>query len=848
MKRLSFTRNFSLLRYSGGGLGWGRFIFAAACMLLLSIHAATAAELAIDHADSPGAVKLVLANNVADIYVDAKDAKLETIAAGLLADDIERVTGKKPRVVNDPAQLGADAIIIGSVGHSALVDQLIAANKVNAADVSGQWETYKLQVVSQPLPNVQNALVIVGSDRRGAAYGVFDLSKSIGVSPWYWFADVTPTHQDSLVVKPTTAKDGPPSVKYRGIFINDEDWGLEPWAAKTFEPRQGNIGPKTYAKVFELILRLRGNYLWPAMHPVSMEFGRIPANITLADDWGIVMGASHTEAMNRNNVAWPKEGTGPWRYDTNRENVRAYWEQWAKLRGPFEAVWTLGIRGVHDSAMQGPVNANGRPDVPADIKIVENAISDQRDLLKEYVNSDLSKVPQLFCPYKEVLPLYQAGMKVPDDVTLLWTEDNFGYIRQLSTPAEQQRPGHAGVYYHISYLGRPRSYVWLNTTPPSLIWEEMTKAYAYGADRVWVLNVGDIKPGEVGMDFWMRLGWNINAYDRMSITHFLSDYFRDQFGEDQAEPIAQVMAGYYRLGFARKPEAMDYEGINAAEAAERLADYDSLLQRAQEISARLPAEKRDAFFELVLYPLEMCAESSHVYLDPAQSQAAVKKIKDETAYYNDTLVGGKWKNYMTAQGTTSTTWGYKWPQGNPPAPAAATTQPAAILSVEAIHYDRNLPRNGAQWQSIADLGRQHDCMAIFPVTAPSVTADQVTANSPEMDYDFDTAAGAPLQVTVYAIPTHRINAERGLQYAAAIDDEKPQLVSFEQAAGDTNRTWSWNVIHNTAITHTTHSGIAPGKHTLKIFMVDPGVLLEKFVVSDGALPASEFGPPETHRP
>ena len=304
------------------------------------------ADLSITHEDSPGAVKLVLGNAAADIYVDAKDTKLTNIAAGLLADDVERVTGKKPRVLNDATQLGSDAVIVGSIGHSEVIDKLIAENKIDVADVRGKWETYKLQVVANPLPNVASALVIVGSDRRGSAYGVFTLSNEIGVSPWYWWAEVTPRHQDSLVVKPATIKDGPPSVKYRGIFINDEDWGLEPWAAKTFEPEQGNIGPKTYAKVFEMLLRLKANYIWPAMHPVSTEFGKIDRNITEADEWGIVMGASHPEAMNRNNVDWPKLNLGEWRYDTNRANVLAYWEEWAKKRGPYEAIWTVGMRAT----------------------------------------------------------------------------------------------------------------------------------------------------------------------------------------------------------------------------------------------------------------------------------------------------------------------------------------------------------------------------------------------------------------------------------------------------------------------------------------------------------------------
>ena len=806
-----------------------------------ALAAAPAAELSVGHEDSPGAVRLVLGQTVADIYYDAKDAKLIGIAAGLLAGDVERVTGKKPRVVSDPGRLGADAVIVGSVGHSALIDRLIAEGKIDAAGISGQWETSRLQVVTRPLPNVERALVIVGSDRRGTAYGVFTLSAAIGVSPWYWWADVTPDHQDALVVKPQSRQEGPPSVKYRGIFINDEDWGLEPWAAKTFEPAQGNIGPKTYEKVFELLLRLKGNYLWPAMHPVSTEFGRIPANLSLADDWGIVMGASHTEAMNRNNVAWPTEGTGEWRYDTNSANLLAYWEQWARLRGPYEAVWTLGLRGVHDSAMLGPSDPDARK------SLVEQAIGGQRELLRKYVNPDLGQVPQLFAPYKEVLELYQRGMKVPDDVTMLWTDDNFGYIRQLSTPEEQQRSGAAGIYYHISYLGRPRSYVWLNTTPPALIWEEMTKAYAYGANRIWVANVGDIKPGEIGMEFWLRLGWDIHAYDRLSVAHYLTDWATREFGREQGPAIAGVMSRYYRLGFARKPEAMDTVSFNPAEAVQRLADYDALVQAAGELNGRLPANRRDAFYELVLYPVKICALLNHVFLG-ADSAAAMQQIGVETDYYNETLAGGKWRYTMTTKGTTNPTYAFLWPTDPVPAPAAASA-PAATpeLSVNAGHFTRSLARGGSEWLPVAGLGRNADALTVFPTTTPSITQPgQITAQAPELDYDFVSAGAGSVQVTVYAVPTHRINATRGLRYAVAIDDQPPQLVDFEQASGDsTNPVWQQDVIHNASVTRTQHPLARPGPHTLRVFMVDPGVVLEKFVVSSRPLPASEFGPPET---
>jgi hypothetical protein len=861
------------------GLSAGIFLVG-----LFSTHC-SAVELSIVHQPADGAVRLVLDNSVADIYVDNGDAKLTGIAAGLLADDVQRVTSRKPRVVNDAAQLGRDAVIIGTVGNSALIDRLITDKKIDAADVRGQWETYKLQVVANPITGVDRALVIFGSDRRGTAYGVVTLSKAIGVSPWYWWADVAPTHQDALLISPASVKEGPPSVKYRGIFINDEDWGLEPWAAKYFDPQQGNIGPKTYEKVFELLLRLRLNYIWPAMHACSTEFGKIERNITLADEWGIVAGASHPEAMNRNNVDWPKLNLGEWRYDTNRQAVYNYWEEWAKKRGPYEAVWTVGMRGVHDAPMLGPA------DMPSKVKILEQAIADQRDLLRKYVNPDIEKVAQIFTPYKEALAQYRAGLKLPEDVTIVWTEDNFGYIRQLSNPREQKRKGGSGVYYHISYLGN-FSYVWLNTTPPALIWEEMSKAYDYGADKVWVLNVGDIKPGEIGIDFWSRLGWDINSYHHDTVGNFLTDWAGETFGADYAKPIAAVMEKYYRMGYARKPEAMkpDLFKDNYGETGRRYLDYIKLRGAALDINQSLPKEKRDAFFELVLYPVEMADLTNEVFMcagknnELAKSQStrtnylaseidqAMSLINSETDDYNNKLAGGKWRGMMTVRGCTSS-YAFKWPtpvrvgDGQPPEtnnlpfplpsqgkePRSNTESPPRFaetdgyLSIEAEHFTRNIPVNGASWQVIKGLGRDSDSVAVYPTTVATISKpEDIAGNSPQLQYDFTTTTATPsmpVEITTYKIPTRRISDARGLRYAIAIDDEKPRVVDFNEE--NEGPRWAQNVARNSAIDVSKHTIAAAGKHTLKIWMVDPGVVLEKIVINTGGLKESYLGPPET---
>jgi hypothetical protein len=859
---------------------------ALALFLLLTVATpvpARGAELMIAHRNSAGAVKLVLGSTMADIYVDARDARVANIAADLLSQDVERVTGRKPRVLNDPAKLRADAVIVGTIGSSTLIDMLIASNKVHVADIKGQWETYKLQVVDKPLPNVTRALVILGSDRRGTAYGVFALSEAIGVSPWYWWADVTPMHQDALVIQSAAIKDGPPSVKYRGIFINDEDWGLQPWAAKTFEPDFKNIGPKTYAKIFELMLRLKLNYIWPAMHNCTIEFGKIDANIRMADEWGIVAGASHPEGMNRNNVDWPKLKMGEWRFDTNSNNIIAFWEEWVRKRGPFEAVWTIGMRGVHDSPML-PANA----DIATKVRLLEAALDAQRDLLKKYVNPDIEKVAQVFCPYKEALEQYRAGLKVPEDVILCWTEDNYGYIRQLSDPTEQKRKGGSGVYYHISYLGSPYSYVWINTTPPALIWEEMTKAYAYGADKLWALNVGDIKPGEVGIQFWAKLGWNINSYKRENLPAFLIDWATAIFGKEKAASIAAILDQYYRLGFARKPESLHrnpaaFSAANYHEAEQRLAEYRKLMADADEMAAKLPEGRRDAYFELVSYPVRMAALTNEAFIGANLSrfyagqqnalantyavrvEEAVAQIETETAYYNNKLAGGKWRNIMTARGVNADGgYGFRWPQGTKlagwseqpavapvslPQPRQVNPSPTFVekdgcVSIEAEHPTRNTARGGAQWQVIPGLGRSGDSIAVYPATIASVDSGLAAAQSPLVEYDFSTISTGRAKIITYSLPTRRINATRGLRYAIAVDGAQPQIVDFNVST-ESDRRWAENVMRNAAIDVTTHSIGTAGNHTLKIWMVDPGVVMDKIVIDLGGVKESYLGPPET---
>ena len=430
---------------------------------------------------------------------------------------------------------------------------------------------------------------------------------------------------------------GEPSVKYRGIFFNDEDWGLRPWAAKKMDPKLNNIGPHTYERVFELLLRLHANLLWPAMHPGTLPFNAVPENARLAERWGIVMGASHSEALLRNNVGeWDRKKDGPWNYQTNSKAIYEYWKQRLETNGKFENFYTVGLRGQHDSGLE----ATGSVEVKA--RLVEQVMADQRKLLRQYVNPDLDKVPQVDWLYKESIDLYRAGMKVPPDVTLGWTDDNYGYIRQLPDAEEQKRPGGSGLYYHVSYWGRPHDYLWLCTTPPALMREELTKAWDHGVRRLWVLNVGDLKPAESDIDYFMQLAENEPKMAKVSQREFLEQWAAGQLPPALAGRIAEVWDRAYRLNFVRKPELMGFNGYNddvkrtefnplawGDQNRERLAAWKRLGDEAEVLRGEVPEAYRDAFFELVYYPVEAAAEQNakflwtdRSYLDAAQGRKA----------------------------------------------------------------------------------------------------------------------------------------------------------------------------------------------------------------------------------
>jgi len=609
------------------------------------------------------------------ILYDNKSTKLDSIAANLLAEDIERVTSFKPAVTTDIAKAKGNVIIVGNV-QSGLVQKFLGKQSLLDKNLQGKWECFGLKVIDKPSSAVSKAFVIAGSDARGTAYGVFTLSEKIGVSPWYWWADAPVKQQKELTVTQDDFISSPPAVRYRGIFINDEDWGLQPWAAKTFEPETGDIGPKTYAKVFELLLRLKANLIWPAMHPSTKAFFHYPGNVTTASDYQIIVGSSHAEPMLRNNVGeWNEKTMGHFNYITNKETVYKYWEDRVKESRGINAMYSIGMRGVHDSQMEGVKSAKEA------VPLLEQIFRDQRNLLSKYVNKDVAAIPQAFTAYKEVLDVYDAGLKLPDDVTLVWPDDNYGYIQRLNNEKEQARKGGAGVYYHASYWGRPHDYIWLPSTHPSLMREEMMKAYQTGANRLWVLNVGDIKPAEYNIQEFLDMAYDVKPFKESGYAkQHLLQWATSVFGKENGQKIEAILWEYYGLAFERKPEFMgwsqtepttqtQYTDFNhfyfGDEAQKRIDKYNALETGVKNLRLQMPFNDADAFYELVYYPVIGASWMNKKFLyrdksffyakqnrlsayDYAQlSKSAYDSIVKETEYFNTVMAGGKWKNIMS---------------------------------------------------------------------------------------------------------------------------------------------------------------------------------------------------------
>lgn len=598
---------------------------------------------------------------VPNIYFSSEDFPGVIKAANSLQNDIQMVTNQKPQLISQLDKKQKFLIIIGTVGKSQIIDNLLEKRKINAQDIKGRWENYIIKVVENPFPQVEKALVIAGSDKRGTIYGIYDLSAHIGVSPWYWWADVPVKKQENIYVKKGIYASGTPEVKYRGIFINDEAPALSGWVWEKF----GGFNHHFYEKVFELILRMRGNYLWPAMWGNAFNDDD-KLNPKIADEYGIVVGTSHHEPLMRAHDEWRRYGKGKWNYQVNDSVLRWFWTEGLNRVKDYEKIVTVGMRGDGDEPMSEESN----------IALLEKIVSDQREIIKKVSAKDPSETPQIWALYKEVQDYYDKGMRVPDDITLLLCDDNWGNIRKLPTPGEEERKGGYGIYYHFDYVGGPRNYKWLNTNPIQKTWEQMHLAYQYKARQIWIVNVGDIKPMEFPIEFFLDYAWNPKKWDASDLETYTQLWAAQQFGPKYAKEIAKLIDGYTKFNGRRKPEMLSpqtYSLANYNEAEQIVNEYNLLAQEAERIEKLLGPEYKSAYYQLVLYPVKACATVNEMYVSAAKNKLYAKQNRISANNWGEkvkelfgldsllfkryhSLDNGKWNHMMSQTHIGYTYW------------------------------------------------------------------------------------------------------------------------------------------------------------------------------------------------
>lgn len=640
-----------------------------------------------------GAFPLFESGRAAAIFVSASDFAGVARAATNLQADMESVGGVKPALSKSDTPTGSNVIVVGSLGKSPFIDSLVAAGKLDVSSIKGKWESFIVRSVSAPAAGIDNALVIVGSDKRGAIYGVYQLSEEMGVSPWHYWADVPAKKHAALYVTPGSHGLGEPAVKYRGFFINDESPALANWYSSTFKGPAPGLNSAFYEKVFDLILRMKGNYLWPGMWGKAFNTDD-PKNAQLADEYGVVMGTSHHEPLTRAEQEWYDAGhtADDWSYAKNAAALREFWKGGVQRMGTRESLLTVGMRGSGDVA---------NPDTG--IPLMESIVTAQRQIIQDVTGKSPAQVPQVWTLYKEVQSYYDDGMKVPDDVTLMFADDNWGNIRRLPPVGKAPRAGGYGIYYHYDYVGGPRSYKWLNTNPIPRVWEQMRRAYHLGAKQVWIVNVGDIKPMEYPLQFFLDLAWNPEAWTAARLADYPRRWAKAQFGAEHAEEIGRLVSMYSKFNGRRKPELLSgstYSVDNFREATTVVNDYQTLVDQAQALEKLLPAEQKDAYFQLVLHPILACANLNAMYVAQgknsrfaAQGRASTNAMATQVndAFANDATItaryhaisGGKWNHMMDQTHIGYTTWDQPASQVRPSTQTIPANGAAAIgVSIE----------------------------------------------------------------------------------------------------------------------------------------------------------------------
>ena len=817
-----------------------------------------------DHDPGRG-LALVAGGRPAAVLVEAgADPALRHVGRSF-AGDLGRVAGQSPREVQTPADAAGPLVLIAQWGRSALLDDLARRGKLQMSDLAGRWEAYRQVVVDAPWPGVPRALVIAGADRRGAVFGTYDLSGRIGVSPWHWWADVPVQRRAEVYLAPGT-RDDEPGVKYRGIFINDEAPALSTWTQAKF----GGANAAFYAHVFELILRLKGNYLWPAMWAPRAFGADDPKNLVLADEMGVVMGTSHHEPMSRAHDEWARMKGGAWDYTRNAQKLREFWRGGIqRLMGrpdgsAFDTLVTVGMRGDGDEPMsEGTATA-----------LLESIVRDQRQILADVTRQPAERTPQMWALYKEVQDYYDAGMQVPDDVLLLFADDNWGQIRRLPVKDLQRRGGY-GVYYHFDYVGGPRNYKWLNTNQIEKTWQQMDLARARGAEALWIVNVGDIKPMEFPISFFLDMAWAPRAMTPAALAAYPREWAARTFGEAQAAEIGEILTRYSQYAARRKPELIDArsfalgrataEVLEGGEFGRRVAEWAALEARVARVKATLRPEQLDAFFQLVEHPVLALANLYRLYEAVAwnhqlaaagDARANVFADLAEAAFARDQSIsddyharaGGKWAGMMLQTHIGYTSW--QQPDRNlmpavrrvPGASDAVVVErqlqrapvlspPAGTTVIEATAFSRAQAAQGLRWTAVPNLGQHAGAVVALPQGRPPTTvAEGVT-----LDYDVDLPAG-DLKLQLHLLPTLDTRNAGGLRLAVSLDDRPPQELKLHllpTPGAETRpeeRAWARAVIDNNAVLAARFDGVNAGRHTVRLWRLDDNVVVQRLVL------------------
>lgn len=794
-----------------------------------------ATERFVTYTEQSGALSLAGAT----IGYSDQEPKAVQIAAANLQQDFARVMGFTP-VKSD-----APTILIGTVGCNKQIDQWVKQKVLK--DLKGKREKYIITTID-------GQLVIAGSDRRGTVYGIYELSQQMGVSPWYWWMDVPVLKRDYVGVLPGTFTDGEPAVEFRGLFLNDEAPCLTSWVKNTFGTDYGDH--RFYAKVFELILRLKGNMMWPAMWGWAF-YADDPENLKTADEMGIIMGTSHHEPMARNHQEYARHRKewGAWNYQTNQAKLDQFFREGIERMKGTEDMVTIGMRGDGDEAMSDK----------ADTQLMERIINNQRKIIKEVTGKPANKTTQVWALYKEVQDYYDAGLRVPDDVMILISDDNWGDIRRVPTAAERARKGGWGIYYHVDYVGAPRNTKWLNVTQTQQMYEQLSLAYDHGIQRMWILNVGDLKPMEYPIHLFMDMAWNPKEYTQQNVTEHTKRFFREVLGGETAErTITEVAAVYNRncQYMARvTPEMLDSHTYNLATGEWRKVadDYARLEREALRLLPEIPVAAVDAYRQSVLFPVQAMANLYDMYYAQAMNQHLAslglpdanlwaERVKDCFRRdsllchdYNKVMAGGKWDGMMTQKHIGYRSWNDNFPKDMLPRTATVPVDLSAggytfsavhgYVAMEAEHFYSSKTAEGTEWSIYPDYGRTRSAVALTPYTKP--------VDGASLTYRFALPANAPAEVTVHVVVKSTLDFLNvgGHEYTVSLDGSEPQVVNFNKTLVD-RQPYMYSEFYPAVARRIVEKTVTlpvsqKDFHELTIVPRHPGIVFEKIVVDYG---------------